>query len=312
MRIVLLDALTLGEVSNLTEIERFGELVKYKVTKPEETLSRLIDAEIVITNKVVIDKAMMKACPKLKLICVAATGTNNIDLEGAKELGISVKNVAGYSTKSVAQHTFTLLFSLLGQIKYYDEYVKSGGYVESPIFTHLQKEFWEISGKTLGIIGLGTIGREVAKIAQVFGMKVIYYSTSGENNNQNYSRVDITDLLRQSDVITIHAPLNDKTTNLISKPQFGLMKPTAIVLNTGRGGIIDEEALIAALNNELIAAAGLDVLMKEPMVNNHPILKLKNKEKLIVTPHIAWASKEARHTLIDGIVKNIETYISEN
>lgn len=310
MKIVLLDALTLGDVANLADVEQFGEFVKHEATTPDKTIERLQDAEIAITNKVVIDRKVMVACPTLKLICVAATGMNNIDLEAADELGIEVKNVAGYSTQSVAQHTFTLLFSLLGNVVYYDTYVKSGQYAESPIFTHLNKEYWEIAGKTLGIIGLGTIGKEVAKIATVFGVHVVYYSTSGKNNHSEYEQVELNSLLERSDVVSVHAPLNEKTKNLISANQLGKMKKSAILLNTGRGGIINEEALIDALNENKIAAAGLDVLMKEPIVEGHSFLKLIDKNKLIITPHIAWASKEARFKLVSGIINNIKSFQS--
>lgn len=310
MKIVLLDASTLGEVENLAQLEQFGELVKYEVTTPDTTIERLKNAKIAITNKVMIGKEVMLACPSLKLICVAATGMNNIDLEAAKELGIEVRNVAGYSTKSVAQHTFTLLFSLVGQISYYDKYVKSGHYAQSLIFTHLDKEYWEIAGKTIGIIGLGAIGNEVAKIAEAIGMKVIYYSTSGRNNNATYKRVELDELLEQSDVVSIHAPLNDKTQNLISVSQLKKMKSSAILLNTGRGGIVDEEALIEALNTNEIAAAGLDVLAHEPIIKDHVSSQLIDKSKLIITPHIAWASKEARFKLVSGIIDNIKAFVS--
>ncbi len=310
MKIVLLDASTLGDVPNLADVEQFGEFIQYDVTTPDKTIERLQEADVVITNKVVIDHSVMVACPKLKLICVAATGMNNIDLEAANKRGIEVKNVAGYSTKSVAQHTFTLLFSLLGQVVYYDNYVKSGQYAQSPIFTHLSKEYWEIAGKKIGIIGLGTIGNRVAEIAEVFGMNVLYYSTSGKNNHSRYTRVELDELLQQSDVVTIHAPLNDKTQNLIGESQLKEMKPTAILLNTGRGGIVNEQDLINALNNNEIAAAGLDVLTKEPIVKEHPFIKLRDKSKLIITPHIAWASKEARFELVLGILKNLKSFQS--
>ncbi len=310
MKIVLLDASTLGDVPNLADVEQFGEFIKYEVTTSDKTIERLQEADVVITNKVVIDKSVMVACPQLKLICVAATGMNNIDLEAASELGVEVKNVAGYSTKSVAQHTFTLLFSLIGHIEYYDNYVKSGQYAQSPIFTHLNKAYWEIAGKKIGIIGLGTIGSKVAEIAEVFGMSVLYYSTSGKNDNMRYKRVEIDELLQQSDVVSIHAPLNEKTQNLIGINQLKKMKQSAILLNTGRGGIVNEEDLIKALNNNEIAAAGLDVLAKEPISEEHPLVNLKDKNKLIITPHIAWASKEARYELVSGIINNLKSYQS--
>lgn len=309
MKIALLDKVTLGEVDGFSALESIGDVSYFDTTTPTQTLERVIDTEIIITNKVVIDRSVMEQCKSLKLICVAATGTNNVDLEAAKELGVEVKNVVGYSTKSVAQHTFTLLLALIGQVSYFDKYVKSGEYAQSPVFTNLGKEYWELSGKTIGIIGLGNIGKEVAKIAVVFGMEVQYYSTSGKNLNTDYKSVALEKLLASSDVVSIHAPLNENTLNLIGEKELHQMKSTSILLNTGRGGIVDEEALIVALNNNIIAAAGLDVLAKEPIKPDYLLNQLKDPSKLLITPHIAWASKEARVTLLKGIISNIKGYI---
>ncbi|RUM49425.1 MAG: D-2-hydroxyacid dehydrogenase [Hydrogenothermus sp.] len=309
MKQAILDAKTLGSDIDLSGFSQFGEVEIFQTTKPEETLERVKDKDIVITNKVVIDKNIMYNAPNLKLICVAATGVNNIDIEYAKQKGIQVRNVAGYSTESVVQHTFAMLFYLLESLRYYDDYVKSGEYTKSDIFTHLGRPFWEVRGKTWGIIGLGTIGRRVADVASAFGANVIYYSTSGVERKEKYPRVSLEELLKTSDIVSIHAPLNEKTKGLIGYEQIKLMKPTAYLLNLGRGGIVIEEDLAKALDENLIAGAGLDVLEKEPIVEDNPLLKVKNKEKLFITPHIAWTSIEARKTLINEIIENIKAFL---
>jgi len=309
LKLAILDAKTLGSDIDLSGFSQFGEVEIFQTTKPEETLERVKDKDIVITNKVVIDKNIMYNAPNLKLICVAATGVNNIDIEYAKQKGIQVRNVAGYSTESVVQHTFAMLFYLLESLRYYDDYVKSGEYTKSDIFTHLGRPFWEVRGKTWGIIGLGTIGRRVADVASAFGANVIYYSTSGVERKEKYPRVSLEELLKTSDIVSIHAPLNEKTKGLIGYEQIKLMKPTAYLLNLGRGGIVIEEDLAKALDENLIAGAGLDVLEKEPIVEDNPLLKVKNKEKLFITPHIAWTSIEARKTLINEIIENIKAFL---
>ena len=309
MKLVLLDGDTLGKV-NLDGFDKLGELTTYKTTAKDETLQRVKDCEVIITNKVVISKEIMQKCKKLKLICIAATGMNNVDLEFAKSSGIVVKNVSGYSTSSVAQATFTLLFSLVGNSCYYDHYVKSKAWSKSPIFTNLSREFFEIKGKTWGIIGLGNIGKEVAKIATAFGANVVYYSTSGVNRNDEYKRKNLDDLLKTSDIISIHAPLNEKTNNLIKKEELSLMKKGSIILNMGRGGIVNEEDLAFAIDN-FDLFAGLDVSKTEPMDENNQLLHVKNLERIVFSPHIAWASKEARKTLVDMIIINIEDFIKQ-
>lgn len=309
MKLVILDAKTLGNDIDLSGFSQFGEVEIFQTTKPEETLERVKDKDIVITNKVIIDKNIIDNAPNLKLICVAATGVNNIDIKYAKQRGIQVRNVAGYSTESVVQHTFAMLFYLLENLRYYDDYVKSGEYAKSDIFTHLGKPFWEVRGKTWGIIGLGTIGRKVADVASSFGANIIYYSTSGVERKEKYPRVSLEELLKTSDIVSIHAPLNEKTKGLIGYEQIKLMKPTAYLLNLGRGGIVIEEDLAKALDENLIAGAGLDVLEKEPIAEDNPLLKIKNKEKLFITPHIAWTSIEARKTLINEIIENIKAFL---
>ena len=310
MKIVLLDKATLGGV-DLSIFEEFGEFITYDITKPEDTLERVADADIVLSNKVVIDKNIMDNVPNLKLVCVTATGMNNIDLEYAKQKGIVVKNAVGYSTSSVAQTTFTILFSLIGRVCFYDEYVKSFEWSNSPVFTNLSKEFMEIKGKQWGIIGLGNIGKEVAKIASAFGANIVYYSTSGKNSNKMYTRVELEDLLKESDIVSIHAPLNRYTKNLITKKELEMLKKGAYILNLGRGGIINEKDLAEAIDS-LDIYAGLDVVETEPIPRENPLLHVKQRERLVMTPHIAWASKEAREELIKITYKNIKDFIGEN
>jgi len=308
IKIAFLDAITVGELSNFRVLEKLGKLTIYDKTQPSEVIDRCKNQDVIITNKVLITREIMSLLPDLKLICVAATGMNNIDLDAAEKLNIQVKNVAGYSTESVAQLTFAMLLYLLNRIQYYDAYVKSGAYSKSEIFTHFGPAFWELNGKQLGIIGLGNIGRRVAQIAQSFGMEVVFFSTTARNNNINYKRFDLDTLLRTSDVVSVHAPLTDQTRGLINYEKIHLMRPCAILLNTGRGGIIVENDLARALNENLIGSAGIDVLEQEPPSVSNPLLNLKDKQKLLITPHIAWTSIEARQRLIDKLASNIEEF----
>ena len=304
-KIVLLDALTFGD-TDLSGFDPLGEVRVFETTSPQEVQERITDADVIVTNKVVINDEHMHNTPSLKLICVAATGMNNIDLEAAKKRNIAVKNVAGYSTDSVIQHTFSMLFYLMGHSRYYDEYVKSGAYSRSKIFTDVSRPFFEIKGKKWGIIGLGEIGRGVAKLADAFGAEVCYYSTSGKNHSQPYERLKLDELLQSCDFISIHAPLNEQTNNLLDYEQLLLCKDGAIVLNLGRGGIVNEEAIARVIDEKYIYF-GLDVLTKEPMREDHPLLDVKNKENLYVTPHIAWTSVEARDKLIASVIENISS-----
>ena len=305
MRIVILDAATFGE-TDLSGFDALGEVEVYQTTSADETLERVKDAEVVVTNKVVIDAAVMDASNRLKLVCVAATGTNNVDLVHAAQKEIAVKNVAGYSTDSVVQHTFSMLFYLMGHSRYYDEYVKSGEWQKSAVFTHVAKPFFELKGKKWGIIGLGEIGCGVAKIASAFGAEVVYYSTSGKNNNSDYEQISFTKLLETCDIITIHAPLNTQTKNLIGHSEFLMLKDGAVLLNLGRGGIVTESALAAIIDVKEIYV-GLDVLENEPMTNPHPLMNIQHQERLYITPHIAWTSVEAREKLIASVIENIES-----
>ncbi len=308
-QIVFLDTATVGKVNNMKLLAKMGDLETFESTSSDQVVERCRGKEIVIVNKVEMTEEVMKQLPDLKLICVAATGVNNVDLNYAQNNGIEVKNVAGYSTDSVAQLTFTMLLYLVNKPYYYDTYVKSGAYSRSGSFTHHSEPFWELKGKRMGIIGLGTIGRQVARIAESFGMEVVFYSTTGRNNHITYKRFELDDLLKSSDVVSIHAPLNNRTRDLITYERMKLMRPCAILLNLGRGGIINEKDLARALNDNLIGAAGIDVMEQEPINADNPLLKLFDKEKILITPHMAWASKESRELLLEKISRNIELYL---
>ncbi|MCJ7766399.1 MAG: D-2-hydroxyacid dehydrogenase [Thiovulaceae bacterium] len=305
MKIVILDALTFGD-TDLSGFNDLGEVEVFKTTSADETLGRVKDADVVVTNKVVIDAEMMDDSSRLKLICIAATGMNNVDLEHASKKEIAVKNVAGYSTDSVVQHTFSMLFYMMGHARYYDEYVKSGEWQKSPVFTNVTQPFSEVKGKKWGIIGLGEIGRGVANIAKAFGAEVVYYSTSGKNKNSDFQQINFTKLLETCDIVTIHAPLNAQTKGLIGHSELLMLKDGAVLLNLGRGGIVTESALAAIIDVREIYV-GLDVLEKEPMTTPHPLMSIEHKERLYITPHIAWASVEARDTLIASVIDNIRT-----
>lgn len=310
MKIVFLDVKTIGEDIDLSGYEQLGEVVKYDFSTPEQARERTKDADVIILNKVVINETSIGAAEHLKLVCVTATGTNNLDKEYLAERGVEWRNVAGYSTETVTQHTFALLFYLLEKLKYYDDYVKSEKYIGDTTFTHFSNVFHELCGKTWGIVGLGNIGQKVADVAKVFGCRVIYYSTSGKNNRDGYERVDFDTLLKESDVISVHAPLDENTENLMNREAFQKMKETAIFLNLGRGPIVAEQDLADALEQQEIAAAGLDVLCVEPMSENNPLRKIKDSNRLIITPHIAWASVEARTRLMKTIEGQIREYFN--
>ncbi len=308
MKIVCLDADTLGNDVDLDAVfGKFGEFVSYNMTETNQTVQRLQNADIVLTNKVLITKDVI-AQTNLKLICVTATGVNNIDLEAAKEANIPVKNVAGYSTNSVAQQTFANILALRNSTSYYENYGKnSDGWAKSPIFVNLDRPIFELSSKRFCVVGLGTIGLEIAKIAQAFGCDVCYYSTSGNNSNSEFKRVSFKEAL-QCDIISIHAPLNENTKNLFDANALNQLKDGTMLVNSGRGGIIDEEKIAQIIDEREIYFA-TDVLEKEPIRADHPLLKVKNKDRLMITPHIAWASVEARKKLIELSAKNIEDFI---
>ena len=309
MKLVFLDTKTIGEDIDLSAYDALGEVVKYGFSTLEEIPERVKDADVLIVNKIAINEQTIVNAKNLKLVCVTATGTNNLDKEYLKKRGIAWRNVAGYSTESVTQHTFALLFYLLEKIRYYDDYVKDEKYINDTVFTHFAEHFNEVNGKTWGIIGLGTIGRRVADIAKAFGARVIYYSASGSPAQEGYEQVDFETLLTTSDIVSVHAPLNEYTKDLMDKEAFAKMKKTAIFLNLGRGPIVVEQDLYEALETGEIAAAGLDVLCEEPMSETNPLAKIKDSKKLIITPHIAWASVEARNRLMQIIVEQIREFL---
>lgn len=308
MKIVFLDVKTIGDDIDLSGYDALGEVVKYGFSTPEEIPERIKDANVIILNKAPVTEQTIGGAKNLKLVCVSATGTNNLDKEYLAKRKIAWRNVAGYSTESVAQHTFALLFYLLEKLSYYDAYVKEERYVNDTIFTHFAEHFNQICGKTWGIIGLGNIGRRVADIAKAFGANVIYYSTTGKNTQEGYTRVDFDTLLATSDILSVHAPLTAETENLMDKDAFSKMKPSAIFLNLGRGAIVVEQDLADALNTHQIAAAGLDVLCEEPMSRDNPLLSIKDSRRLFITPHIAWASVEARTNLMNIILEQIKEW----
>lgn len=309
MKIVCLDALTLGDL-DLSIFNKLGIFESYKTSSQEEAIERLKDADIVITNKVLINKELMDKT-KLKLICVSATGMNNVDLNYAKEKGIEVKNVAGYSTNSVVQQTFASLLALTNSVLYYDNYCKAeNGWRKSEIFTHLDKGISELAGKNFGIIGLGEIGTKVADIAKAFGSKVYYYSISGRKREIEYQELSLDELLKTCDIVSIHCALSEKTENLLSKAELAKMKDGAILMNFGRGKIIDEVALAKAIDEKNLKVA-LDVFAHEPIEENNPLFKVKKQENMILSPHVAWASYEARENLLQKLYKNVEDFLNK-
>lgn len=310
MKIVFLDVKSIGEDIDLSEYESLGEVVKYDFSSPEEVPERVKDADVIILNKVNINEKTIGTARHLKLVCVTATGTNNLDKDYLDAHNIAWRNVAGYSTESVAQHTFAMLFYLLEKLHYYDTYVKQERYVSDKMFTHFAEHFHELHSMTWGIIGLGNIGRRVSEIARAFGATVIYSSPSDSPAQEGYTQVPLDTLLTQSDIISVHAPLTKFTEGLINADAFSKMKPNCIFLNLGRGPIVCEEALADALKSNKIAAAGLDVLAVEPMSPDSPLLPIKDSKRLLITPHIAWASVEARQRLMQIILKQIQDFFS--
>ena len=308
MKIAVLERNSVGTDIDVTCFEDFGEVTYYRNTVAADAAEKVKDVDIIIANKAPMNEETLKDAPNVKLICEFATGFDNIDLEYCKKRRIKVANVKDYSTAAVAQHTFALLFYLFEKLSYYDDYVKSEKYIGDVSFTHFDHVFHELTGKTWGIIGLGNIGRRVADIAKMFGCHVIYYSTSGKNSQPGYERVEFDELLEKSDIVSVHAPLTEETQGLMDAKAFSKMKESAIFLNLGRGPIVVEKDLADALDNGDIAAAGLDVLSVEPMREDNPLRRIKDSEKLIITPHIAWASVEARTRLMEIILGQIKEF----
>ena len=294
----------MGNVS-LSPLEKMDGFTAYPTTTPEEAAERVADADVIIVNKFVVDRKVIAAAPVLKLICVAATGVNNIDLDAAAERGIPVKNVAGYSTESVLQITWMHILSLLCRPAYYDTEVKDFTYSRSGVANDVTTPFAELDGKTIGIVGMGAIGHRVAEIAQAFKMRVIYYSTSGTSHCTDWPSVSLDTLLTESDIISVHAPMNDRTRGLIGAEEIGKMKRSAIIVNLGRGGIVKEDALAEAIDAGRIAGAALDVYEQEPLPEDSPLLHTSHPERLRFTPHIAWASNESLDRLVRRIAENI-------
>lgn len=312
MRIVVLERESVGQDISLDRLNTLGEVFIHENAKQEDVPQLITDADIILVNKLIMNASSLQNAKNLKLICETATGYNNIDLEYCKSRKITVTNARNYSTPSVAQHTFALLLSVYENLSYYNHFVTSGGYSASNSFTHLFHKFHELEGKTYGIIGLGNIGRKVANIAAAFGCRVIYYSASGNTYDVPYERVDFDTLITEGDIISIHCPLTRQTNHLLTYDVFQKMKSSAIVVNTGRGPVICETDLARALDEGLIAGAGLDVFETEPISANNPLRNIKNKYRLIMTPHIGWGSIESRTRLMDNVIENIQAYLDDN
>ncbi len=309
MKIVFLDEYTLGG-ADLSAIRSLGDYTGYTKTTPEEVVERAKDAEVVIVNKVVIGEREMNALPNLRLICVAATGVNNIDLVAAKERGILVRNAVGYSTHTVAEATLGSVLALLRQTNYYDRYVKSGEYSASGEWVNFDRPTHRLWGKNWGIVGMGNIGREVARLAEALGCKVAYVSTSGTSREEQYERKDLDSLLAWADVVSVHCPLNETTKGLIDAEQIAKMKSSAVVVNVARGGIVVEEAIARALDESRLAGAAFDVYPSEPMPESSPLLHIQDPDKLLLSPHNAWSAVESIEALVECIANNIKVYLA--
>ncbi|MDF1616539.1 D-2-hydroxyacid dehydrogenase [Petrocella sp. FN5] len=312
MKIVLLDQKSLGEKLDFKKLESIGSVTYYNYTNQEQIIERCAEAEVVITNKGYFDEKTIGSLKHLKLICMTGTGYDKIDIQAAKSNKVGVCNVLDYCSNSVAQHTLALVLQLVNHMSYYERYVKSGKYIDDDAFTHYEVQINEIAQMTWGIVGMGSIGSKVAKIAESMGAKVIYYSTSGKNQQDIYKRVSFEDLLSRSQIITIHAPLNEQTKNLFSKAAFSKMKNTPILVNVGRGAIVNEEALVEALSHNRIAGVALDVLNNEPMSKNSKLIPILDDARLVITPHVAWASLTARQKVVDEVARNIIEYVKGN
>ncbi len=309
MKLVVLERNSVGTDIDVSCFEKFGEVDYYPNTVAENTAERVKDADIIIANKAPMNESTLKDAPNVKLICLFATGFDNVDLAYCRSRGIGVANVVNYSTAAVVQHTLLLALALEEKLAFYDDYVKSETYANQDRFSNFDRPFGEFEGKTWGIVGMGNIGRKVAQVAQALGCKVIFYSASGKSSCTEYERVELDELLAQSDILSLHCPLSDRTRGLINKEAFSKMKKSAILVNVARGPVVDTQALYDALTEGQIAAAGLDVLEKEPISKDNPLGSIKDSTKLIITPHMAWASTEARMRLVDEVVKNIQAFL---
>ena len=308
MKIIVLEADAVGKDMSYEGYGKFGELEIYGNLPQEKVKDTIKDADIVVSNKLLMNESVLEGS-KVQMIAEAATGYNNIDVEYCKRKGIRVANVAGYSTLSVAQHTVALLLSVYEKLSYYNDFVKSGKYAASSTFCHVENYFHEIAGKTWGIVGLGAIGRATAKLAEAFGAKVVYYSASGNTYDVDYEAVDFDTLLKTSDIVTVHCPLNEKTNGLFDEEAFCKMKKSAVLINVARGPIVSAKALVDALNHNEIMAAGLDVFEVEPMTTDNPLQVFKDDSRLVLTPHIGWGTVEARRRVIDEVELNIQAFL---
>lgn len=309
MKLVVLERNSVGTDVDVSCFEKFGEVEYYPNTVAENTAERVKDADIIISNKAPMNESTLKDAPNVKLICLFATGFDCVDLAYCKSRGIKVANVVNYSTAAVVQHTILLALALEEKLAFYDDYVKSGAYAAQDRFSNFDRTFGELDGKIWGIVGMGNIGRRVAKVAQALGCKVIFYSASGKSSCTEYERVEFEELLAQSDILSLHCPLSDRTKGLMNGEAFSKMKQTAILVNVARGPVVDTQALYEALTTGQIAAAGLDVLENEPIAKDDPLAGITDSTKLIITPHMAWASKEARERLVGEVMENIRAFL---
>lgn len=309
MHIVILERNSVGTDVSTDGIECFGEVTQYPATSPGEIAERVKAADIIIANKSPLNEETLKDAPNVKLICEFATGYDNVDLKYCEERGIRVANVVNYSTAAVTQHTFALCLYLLEKLRHYDEYVKSGAYAAQPGFSNFDRPYTELSGKTWGIVGMGNIGRQVAAVAKAFGSRVIFYSASGKSTCTEYERVSFDKLLEESDFLSLHCPLSDRTRNLINLEALQKMKKSAILINVARGAVVNDADLYTALTTGIIAGAGLDVTGTEPMREENPLSRIMDSNRLIITPHMAWASIEARKRVVEETCKNIEAFL---
>lgn len=309
MKIVVLERNSVGTDISVDCYKDFGEVTYYRNTLAEDAPEKVKDADIIIANKCPMNEATLKDAPNVKLICEFATGYDNVDLEYCKKRGIHVANVRDYCTAAVAQHTFSLVLYLMEHLRHYDDYVKGGAYSAQDRFSNFDIPYTELEGKVWGIIGMGNIGKRVAKIAEAFGCKVIFYSVTGKSTCTDYERVSFDELLAHADFLSLHCPLSDLTRNLIDKDAFAKMKKTSILINVARGPVVNGRDLCDALTQGTIAAAGLDVFEEEPISVTHPLYQIKDSNKLIITPHMAWASIEARTRVVEEVYKNIEAFL---
>ena len=310
MKIVILERNSVGTDVSVDCIRDFGEVTIYPNTVTvDEVRERVKDADIVIANKSPMREETLKDAPNVKLICEFATGFDNCDLEYCSSRGISVTNVRDYCTGMVAQHTFALALTLSQKLFHYDQYVKSGQYSAQDRFSNFDLPFTELEGKTWGIVGMGNIGRRVAQIATAFGCKVIFHSITGKSTCTEYSHVDKDTLLAESDFLSLHCPLSDLSRNFIDAASLKKMKSTAVLINVARGPVVNNTDLYEALVAGEIAAAGLDVVEREPLEESNPLSRLKDSNQLVITPHLAWASVEARTRCVEEAYKNIEAFL---